>query len=92
MVDGISRIYSNQIQPTKPAKSSEKKSSAPANGEERLSQLVPDLKDKVEISAEGREAARAHAVGSDFELPAGDLDAVTRNWYSVGYRMAVEQS
>lgn len=92
MVDGISRIYSSQIQPTKPAKSSEKKESTPVRSEDRLARLVPDLKDKVEISAEGREAARTHAVGSEFGPPQGDMDAIVRNWYAVGYRMAVEQS
>ena len=93
MVDGISRVYANQIQPVKPAQSVEKKDSVKVERrKEGAGTLVPDLKDKVEISEEGRKASKTLNIDHRVSVDKENVDAIQDNWYSAGYRMAVEES
>jgi hypothetical protein len=95
MVDKISRIYgSGSLQPTpqppKSKKSEKTESSAPARRPNPAARLVPDLKDRVEISEEGRAAARAMGASEDVKLPEGTTEAVSSSWYSTGYAYALD--
>ncbi len=93
MVNQISESYRiGGIQPPKPPEKSEKvERQAPARTRSSsAAQLIPELHDKVEISKEAREAAKADGITQD-ALPKETTAAVGNSWYSVGYKMAVEE-
>ncbi len=92
MFDGISRIYSGQLQPIKPNQQTDKKDPVSAGTKSEVSSLVPELKDKVEISDEGRRASKTGGLIIETTLPPEDFKAVTENWYSTGYRIAQDLS
>ncbi len=97
MGDLIKAIYGNSLEPirstekSKKADRSESRSSESKRSEGFAASLIPDLHDKVEISEEGRQAARAES-GEPVEaaLPEETTQAVSDNWLSVGYQMARE--
>ena len=94
MVDKIAGIYSGQAQPTpqpsKSRKTEKTESSAPSRPSTVAARLVPDMHDRVEISEEGRAAARAMGASEDVKLPEGTTEAVTSSWYSSGYKYALD--
>ncbi len=94
MGDLIKAIYGNGLQPirsterTQKPDKGERSSDAPTKREGIAAGLVPDLRDKVEISEEGRKAARAGTKLDEPALPNETTQAVTDNWLSVGYQIS----
>ncbi|MDP8208010.1 MAG: hypothetical protein P9L92_15200 [Candidatus Electryonea clarkiae] len=92
MVNGISRVYSNQIQQAKVKETSDKKVPARSESRQSVERLLPDLHDKVEISDEGRKAAATGSVTAENNVSKEDVEAIGDNWYGAGYRMAANEA
>ncbi|HEB83777.1 MAG TPA: hypothetical protein ENI92_02120 [Bacteroidetes bacterium] len=93
MVDRISTVYkAGAIQPPKPPEKSEKgeRAEAPASSRTPAARLVPDLKDKVEISDKAREAARMQGLTNEPVVPQQDVEAIRSGWYAAGYKQALQ--
>lgn len=92
MIDGISRIYHDQVRPAPGVDPAGKKAPVPARQSSEAGRPVPDLKDKVEISEQGRKAAEALGAGEKSVVPGKTLDTITGGWYRTGFRLALEEA
>ncbi len=94
MVGEITEAYRNGgLLPTKPSGKSERsESSKPRNSPaERVATqaAVPELRDRVEISDEGRQAAKTAGATADKEIPAETRETIEQSWYDGGIQNAI---
>jgi hypothetical protein len=90
MVDRVSRLYdTSPAQPPERAKAAERAERAERRTN-MAARMIPDLQDKVEISEEGRAAAANLTVDQEVTVPDETRRAITGNWYSTGFQMAME--
>ncbi|MBZ0263175.1 hypothetical protein K8I28_00780 [bacterium] len=90
MVDKVSRIYGpGSVQPANSSRTG--KNSDKVEKRDRWDDRLHELEDRVEISAEGKAAAEMAGVkGKEVTVPAETREHIQDNWYSVGYRMAMD--
>ncbi len=89
MYDSISRIYSaGGIDPVKSTDNAKKdgrvKSNSPA------ARLVPDMRDSIEISDEGRNALKTMGSEGKVDIPDEVKSQITNSWYSAGIALAFD--
>jgi hypothetical protein len=89
MYDSISRIYStgglDPVKSTDKGKKDERvKSNSPA------ARLVPDMRDSIEISEEGRNALKTMGSEGRVEVPEEVKSQINDSWYSAGIALAFE--
>jgi len=92
MFDQISRIYGpGELLPLKPTEKTTKKTTEKSESLRGTERLLPDLKDRVEISEEGLKAAKLSLLSEESPVSSETTQAIQDNWYRVGYKIASQE-
>lgn len=89
-IDRIGEIYAGSVGPVNPTGKPGKGEVVRHEPETHAAKLIPKLKDRVEISEEGRKAAEAQGLAAGEQVPEETRETIEGSWYAAGYGFALE--